>query len=119
MSKTQLTWIGAKTFSTDTLCPELNLTCGCNKFTLLGIEFNVNLHSIPPTPDNKYFSEFNDIMYKFIWEGKPDKIKRSVSSQEYCMGGLKIPNLYIINDAIKTTWIRRYLTGDGNWKKNY
>ena len=159
MSKTQLTWIRAKMFSTDTLCPELNLTWGCNKFTLLGKEFSVNLHSMPrlnfdkklvklksdiknwqrrkltpigritvyktlimsqfnhlfatlPAPDTKYFSELNDIMYTFIWEGKTYKIKRSVSSKEYCMGGLKIPNLYIFNDAIKTTWIRRYLTGD-------
>ena len=31
MSKTQLTWVGDKRFSTDTLCPELNLTWRCNK----------------------------------------------------------------------------------------
>ena len=66
-----------------------------------------------------YFPERNDIMYKCIWEGKPDKIKRYVSSQEYYMGGLKLPNLYKFNDALKTTWIRRYLTGNGNWKKSF
>ena len=46
-AKTQLTWIGSKIYSTETLCPDLDLTWGCTKFTLLGIEFSVNLHSMP------------------------------------------------------------------------
>ena len=46
-SKTQVTWIGSKKYSTQKLCPEYKLKWGLTKFNLLGIEFDVNLHSIP------------------------------------------------------------------------
>jgi hypothetical protein len=32
-------------------------------------------------------------MYSFIWDDKPDKVKRDLISQDYCCGGLKMINL--------------------------
>ena len=52
-------------------------------------------------------------MYEFIWDSKPDKIKRTISSLDYIVGGLKIPNLNKFNEPLKTTWIRRNLTANG------
>ena len=46
-SKTQVTWIGSKKYSSEKMCSEYNLQWGTTKFTLLGIEFDVNLHNIP------------------------------------------------------------------------
>ena len=45
-NKTQLTWIGSKKYSSDKMCFEYNLVWGKTKFCLLGIYFNVDLHSI-------------------------------------------------------------------------
>ena len=44
--KTQLTWIGSKKYSTDKMCFEYNLIWGKTKFCLLGIDFDVDLHTI-------------------------------------------------------------------------
>ena len=46
VDKTQVIWIGNKIYSEETFLPELNLQWGRTKFTLLGIEFSVNLHEI-------------------------------------------------------------------------
>ena len=47
IDKTQVIWIGSKIYCSDTFLPELNLQWGRDKFTLLGIDFSVNLHEIP------------------------------------------------------------------------
>ena len=46
-SKTQVIWIGSKKYSNDTFLPDLDLQWGRDKFTLLGIDFSVNLHEMP------------------------------------------------------------------------
>ena len=42
-----------------------------------------------------------------MWEGKPDKIKRIILTQNYQKGGLKMINLSLFIKAMKSTWIRR------------
>lgn len=125
VEKTQVVWIGSKKYSQDCYLPELNLQWGKEKFTLLGIEFSVNLHEIPrlnydkkliklkslikiwkrrsltpigkihiiksllisqfnhlfislPNPDDKFVKKLNSLIYDFLWNGKPDKIKMEV-----------------------------------------
>ena len=46
-SKTQAIWIGSMKYSNVTFLPELGLQWGRDKFTVLGIDFSVNLHEIP------------------------------------------------------------------------
>lgn len=46
-SKTRVIWIGSKRYSSDSFLPEHNLEWGRDRFTLLGIEFSVNLYQIP------------------------------------------------------------------------
>ena len=162
-SKTQLIWIGSKKYSKDKLCQEYTLKWGSSKFNLLGIDFDVNLHSIPklnfdkkisklkilmntwnkrkltplgritvfktllisqlnhifislPIPNNNFIQELNTTMFDFIWDHKPDKIKRKLSVLDYESGGLNIPNISSFICSLKSTWIRRYLQGNGKWK---
>ena len=55
-------------------------------------------------------------MFEFIWDGKPDKLKREISVLNYDNGGLKILDLHHFITSLKSTWIRKYLLGRGKWK---
>ena len=46
-------------------------------------------------------------MYKFIWEGKPDKIKRETLIKEYDKGGLKMLESRTFIKSLKITWVKR------------
>ena len=70
-----------------------------------------------PTPSG-YLKEINSLLYKFLWNGKCDKIKRAHMINDYTKGGLKMLDIQSFNNAIKAKWIQRYLTpiirGNGN-----
>jgi len=44
-------------------------------------------------PNMKLIEDIQKDIFKFIWNGKPDKIKRSILYQQYEFGGLKLTNL--------------------------
>jgi hypothetical protein len=46
-----------------------------------------------PNPPAQVMKEIQDMFYKFLWEGKPDQIKRNVIINNYEEGGLR----YILN----------------------
>ena len=48
-------------------------------------------------------------MYSFLWNGKPDKVKRSSLIQTYDKGGLKMIDIDKFIQAQKITWIKRIL----------
>ena len=62
--------------------------------------------------------ELNEAFYHFLWDGKPDKVKRNVIINEYSDGGLKMIDLLSFNKSLKTIWIKKYLdkTNMGKWK---
>ena len=48
------------------------------------------------------------MFFKFIWNGKPDKIKRETLTRKYLDGGLNMLNLHNFVPALKITWLRRF-----------
>ena len=60
-----------------------------------------------PTGGTKYIKELEKKFYAFLWEGKPDKIKRINLTQNYQKGGLNMINLGLFIKAMESTWIRR------------
>ena len=62
--------------------------------------------------------EINDLLYKFLWDGKGDKIKRTVVINDYQEGGIKMLEIKSFNSALKATWIPKYLdvNNKGKWK---
>ena len=60
-------------------------------------------------------------MFHFIWDNKPDKIKRTVLCQDYSKGGLKMLNLKKFISSLKSSWIKRILdkNNQGQWKNIY
>ena len=69
-----------------------------------------------PNPSDTIIKEINSIMYNFIWNSGIDKIKRNVCIQNYRDGGFKTTEINSYINALKTSWIRRYLHGKGKWK---
>ena len=63
-----------------------------------------------PAPGKHLLKELEILFYKFIWDDKPDKIKRSAVSKHYYNGGLKMTELNNYIHDLKATWIRRAYT---------
>ena len=49
------------------------------------------------------------LLFRFLWNNKNDKIKRYLLYNDYYEGGLKMPHLLSFNHAMKVTWVKRYL----------
>ena len=60
-------------------------------------------------------------MFDFVWDGKPDKIKREILIQSYENGGLKMTDIDIFIKTIKCSWIKRVCdqTNKGDLKQIY
>jgi hypothetical protein len=70
-----------------------------------------------PNPSKEFIKTVNDEIYKYIWMGKPDRIKRVQFVQNYENGGVKMPDVEMHINALKINWIRRLVLGDQKWVK--
>ena len=75
------------------------------------------LNNPPADIINKIKSE----IFIFIWDSKPDKVKRLVLMQDYKNCGLRLINIDYFIDALKAGWIRRIFDeqNKGLWKEYY
>ena len=53
-------------------------------------------------------TQINDLFFDFLWNSE---LKRNVITQDYGNGGLKIIDIASFNKALKSVWIRKYLSG--------
>ena len=51
----------------------------------------------------------NSLIFKFIWNDKPPKIKKATLIGEKQDGGLKAPDFTAFDKALKLIWIKRFL----------
>ena len=78
----------------------------------LGISKLIFLLSSLVSPSKKQMQQINNIIYNFIWNGKPDKIKRKVLSAPIDRGGAKLVNVDCKNKSLKFAWIKRLTEND-------
>ena len=69
-----------------------------------------------PSPSEKIFVKIEKMLFEFLWDGKPDKIKRSFAKNNIEKGGLGMIDIRLFEKSLKLTWIRRYLNSDPKWK---
>ena len=62
-------------------------------------------------------NELELLSFHFLWNNKPDRLKRCEATLPYEKGGLNMPNIGIFWDSLKSSWSRRLMTSDGVWKK--
>ena len=72
------------------------------------------MSSLPSS--QSYLKEIHQLLHNFLWEGRGDKIKRSVMINEYKDGGLKMLDIRSFNYALKSKWVKKYLD-DNNQAK--
>ena len=51
-------------------------------------------------------------MYDFLWNSKPDKIKRSTLVKDYDQGGLRMIDIETFIWSLKASWIKRFLQSE-------
>jgi hypothetical protein len=69
------------------------------------------------TVPERYTKEIESCCFKFIWKGKPDKIKRSVLINTYEKGGLNMVGIDSYFKSLKTSWVSRLTNNNlANWK---
>ena len=67
----------------------------------------VHLFSVLPSPSKEMIQKLNKLFFSFIWNDKPDKIKRIYLTQDFQEAGLRMVNLENFIAALKVSWIRR------------
>ena len=78
----------------------------------------IHLFSALPNPPKYILSELEKIFFKFIWNNKPDKIKRKTLISSYEKGGLNMIHLPSFIDYIKIKWLKRiHENPNGLWQK--
>ena len=68
-----------------------------------------------PNPPDTITKQINKLLYNFIWQNKPEKIKREILIQDYNKGGIKMLHFSNFMMALKASWIKRLLTSDSKW----
>ena len=75
----------------------------------LGLPILVHILRALPNPPVQVMKEIQDIFYKLLWDGKPDKIKRNVIINNYEEGVLKLPHIESFCKTLKMSWLLRLL----------
>ena len=69
-----------------------------------------------PNPSEAFQNELHQILFKFVWNQKPDRIKRTTLCKSVNDGGLGMIDIFKYIKALKITWIRKLEIKDTKWK---
>ena len=69
----------------------------------------IRLFSSLPRSDN-FQKQLNQILFKFVWDSKPDKIKRTTICHDHLEGGLKMINIKKFQQSLQVSWVRKFLS---------
>ena len=120
-------------FITENITPKLQDFKKClkqwhhRKLTLIGKVSVVRTFALPklilpftvlPDPPDKLIDEIQKSIFMFIWDNKPDKIKRDQLYLPKESGGLNLPNIKTFINALKASWVKRFVdeNNKGKWK---
>ena len=59
------------------------------------------LLSVLPNPGQHYLKDIDSLIFNFLWDNKPLKIKREVILQKTNQGGLNITDIYTCSKSVK------------------
>ena len=93
------------------------------KLTLMGKITVIKNYALPkliyalsslPNPTDEIIKRIEKIMFNFIWDGKPEKIKRETLTKDYDKEGLKMIDLKTFIISLNISWIKRMLDYENN-----
>ena len=78
----------------------------------------VHLLTALPNLTQSRLNELTSLFYNFIWNNKPDRVKRNTLIGDITQGGLNMIHIHSFNIYLKLSWIKRLLTNpEGKWQK--
>ena len=72
--------------------------------------------SVLPKPSEEILNLLHKLFRKFIWGTSKPRMTLSQLEQDFVEGGLKLTNLFCLNDALKLAWIKRTFIKCGDWQ---
>ena len=76
-----------------------------------------HLALVLPNPSKDNIKKIESSLFKFLWGGKPDKIRREDTKLLPKHGGLGMPDVANFWTAFKFSWLRRLLQSNSFWPK--
>ena len=70
-----------------------------------------------PTPKDDTIKKLDNVFGKFIWNQKPPKFRKEILENTVKLGGLKMTNLTVFNNALKISWIKRLKNQHDGWEQ--
>ena len=70
-----------------------------------------------PSLNAKMFKDIEKILFKFLWNGKSEKVARKISYLPCNKGGLSMVDVKSFWSSLKFSWIRRLVTSSAFWVK--
>ena len=70
-----------------------------------------------PLVDKSLLTKLKNMTFNFLWNGKPDRMKRTESGLPSEKGGLNMPDIEAFWASLKMTWARRLLATNCLWQK--
>ena len=67
------------------------------------------LMTVLPQPNNVQIKEIESIIFRFVWGGKPDRIKRSTLKNTFSKGGMRMPDVATQANSLKIKWVKDYM----------
>ena len=65
--------------------------------------------TVLPRPSDATMKKIDKTLFDYMWNNKPHKIAKKVISNFPHLGGIKMPNIYLKDDALKCSWVVRIL----------
>jgi hypothetical protein len=69
----------------------------------------IQILTVLPNPPDNILKYIQKTSYKFLWNGKRDKVKREILTISYEDGGLKMIDIKLFCQALEMTWIKKYI----------
>jgi hypothetical protein len=60
------------------------------------------------SPKKEIISNLYKIIFEFLWKCSVDKVKRSLTTQDYLSGGIKMVDINNFITSLKCSWIKIY-----------
>lgn len=62
-----------------------------------------------PTPPPNILRDIQNTLYNFLWDGKPDTIKRMIILNYHEEGGLQFPHVEFFCKSLKMSWLKKWI----------
>ena len=74
----------------------------------------VHIFTALPNPPQSSIKTINNLLFKFVWNDRPDKVKRNKLVQGFEFGGLKMVEVESFIKSLKVSWLKRLYWANAN-----